>query len=397
MLLMIDNYDASPITSSSISANWARTCGRTATTRYPRRNREAESRADLHVAGAGHAATRWHHARRAARNLPERSRFSAFASAIRQSARHSADRVVRAQKHHARQGRTIETRAGRVRRPAESVQRTRYHSLAIEASRCPDCLEVTAWTTDDGRRSWACVIRSCAVEGVQFHPESILTQHGHELLRISLAAGARHSRVNAKDPIMTITPSEALAAHDRASRDLPRRNGRSDAPDHARRDVAGDGRGDPHRIAREEGDRRRDRRPRRTVMREFATKVSVPDSEHLVDIVGTGGDGSHTFNISTARCSSRRRRARRSAKHGGRSVSSKSGSADVLEALGANIDLKPEQVARAIAETGIGFMFAPNHHPAMKDVAPVRRGNGRAHDVQHPRSADQSGRRAESS
>ena len=109
------------------------------------------------------------------------------------------------------------------------------------------------------------------------------------------------------------------------------------------------------------------------VMREFATKVDVPDRENLLDIVGTGGDAQHTFNISTASMFVAAGAGARVAKHGGRSVSSKSGSADVLEALGANIMLSPQAVAQSIAETGIGFMFAPNHHGAMKHAAPVRR------------------------
>jgi anthranilate phosphoribosyltransferase len=109
------------------------------------------------------------------------------------------------------------------------------------------------------------------------------------------------------------------------------------------------------------------------VMREFSTKVHVADRTHLVDIVGTGGDGSHTFNISTCSMFVAAAAGARVSKHGNRSVSSKSGSADVLEALGANIMLKPDAVARCIDQTGIGFMFAPNHHPAMKNVAPVRK------------------------
>ena len=109
------------------------------------------------------------------------------------------------------------------------------------------------------------------------------------------------------------------------------------------------------------------------VMREFATKVEVADPEHLVDVVGTGGDASHTFNISTASMFVAAGAGARVAKHGNRSVSSKSGSADVLEALGANIMLKPAQVATCIDETGVGFMFAPSHHAAMKHAAPVRR------------------------
>ena len=109
------------------------------------------------------------------------------------------------------------------------------------------------------------------------------------------------------------------------------------------------------------------------VMRELSTKVEVADRENLVDIVGTGGDASHTFNISTAAMFVAAAAGARVAKHGNRSVSSKSGSADVLEALGANIQLSPDAVATCIAETGMGFMFAPNHHAAMKHAAPVRR------------------------
>lgn len=109
------------------------------------------------------------------------------------------------------------------------------------------------------------------------------------------------------------------------------------------------------------------------VMREHATTVAVRDTEHLIDIVGTGGDGSHTFNISTCAMFVAAAAGARTAKHGGRSVSSKSGSADVLEALGVHIDLQSAQIADCIEQVGMGFMFAPNHHPAMKNVAPVRR------------------------
>ncbi len=112
------------------------------------------------------------------------------------------------------------------------------------------------------------------------------------------------------------------------------------------------------------------------VMRELSAKVELPAHEHFVDIVGTGGDGASSFNISTASMFVAAAAGARIAKHGGRSVSSKSGSADVLEALGAVIDLPPVQVAQSMQETGIGFMFAPNHHPAMKVVAPVRKEMG---------------------
>ena len=109
------------------------------------------------------------------------------------------------------------------------------------------------------------------------------------------------------------------------------------------------------------------------VMREFATKVPVNDADGLLDIVGTGGDGAHTFNISTTVMFVAAAAGAKVAKHGGRSVSSQSGSADALEALGAKLDLNPQQVAQCIAQSGIGFMFAPNHHSAMKHAAPVRK------------------------
>jgi anthranilate phosphoribosyltransferase len=112
------------------------------------------------------------------------------------------------------------------------------------------------------------------------------------------------------------------------------------------------------------------------VMRELSTRIEVADNSHFVDIVGTGGDGAHTFNISTASMFVAAAAGAKVAKHGGRSVSSSSGSADVLEALGARIMLSPAQVGDCLAATGIGFMFAPNHHLAMKNVAPVRREMG---------------------
>ncbi len=109
------------------------------------------------------------------------------------------------------------------------------------------------------------------------------------------------------------------------------------------------------------------------VMREFSSKVPVSKRDHLVDTCGTGGDAAHTFNISTASALVAAAAGARVAKHGGRSVSSTCGSADVLEALGVNLNLTPEQVGHSIDEIGIGFMFAPNFHGAMKHAAPVRR------------------------
>lgn len=109
------------------------------------------------------------------------------------------------------------------------------------------------------------------------------------------------------------------------------------------------------------------------VMRELSTKVPLAGIPHLVDTCGTGGDGAHTFNISTAAAFVAAACGAHVAKHGGRSVSSTSGSADVLEALGVNVNLAPEKVAQSVKEIGVGFMFAPNHHSAMKHAAPVRK------------------------
>src|SRR6187399_1325601 len=109
------------------------------------------------------------------------------------------------------------------------------------------------------------------------------------------------------------------------------------------------------------------------VMREFATTVPVKDPAEVIDIVGTGGDAAHTFNVSTTAAFVAAAAGAKVAKHGNRAVSSRSGSADVLEALGANLVLTPEQIATCVEKIGIGFMFAPAHHPAMKHAAPVRK------------------------
>lgn len=109
------------------------------------------------------------------------------------------------------------------------------------------------------------------------------------------------------------------------------------------------------------------------VMRDLATRVHVKDTRHLVDVVGTGGDSANTFNISTACTFVCAAAGARVAKHGNRAVSSRSGSADVMEALGVNINLTPEQIGRCVDEVGIGFMFAPAHHAATRHATPVRR------------------------
>jgi anthranilate phosphoribosyltransferase len=110
-----------------------------------------------------------------------------------------------------------------------------------------------------------------------------------------------------------------------------------------------------------------------TVMRELSTKVEIAQRQHLVDTCGTGGDGIQTFNVSTVSAFVASAAGASVAKHGGRSVSSTCGSADVLEALGVNVNQTPGQVADCVNQLGVGFMFAPNHHSAMKHAAPVRR------------------------
>lgn len=110
-----------------------------------------------------------------------------------------------------------------------------------------------------------------------------------------------------------------------------------------------------------------------TVMRQFAKQVDIQDKTYLVDTCGTGGDGIQTFNVSTLSAIVAASAGVKVAKHGGRSVSSKCGSADVLEALGVNVNLTPEKVASLVNDIGIAFMFAPNFHPAMRFAAPVRK------------------------
>jgi anthranilate phosphoribosyltransferase len=138
----------------------------------------------------------------------------------------------------------------------------------------------------------------------------------------------------------------------------------------------GDDRRHPHRPARQEGDHQRDHRRRHGDARDVDQGRGRAAARHFLDVVGTGGDGANTFNISTTTIFVAAAAGARVAKHGGRGVSSKSGAADVIEALGVNLDLTPQQVAECIEATGIGFMYAPAHHSAMKNVAPVRREMG---------------------
>ena len=267
----------------------------------------------------------------------------------------------------------------------------RYHSLAIERASLPSCLEVTAWT-DDGE-IMGVRHREYDIEGVQFHPESILSEHGHALLKNfprALISCARHGvpsvsscAIIEEGSIMPITPQEALL------RCIEHREIFHDEMLYLFRQIMS-GEMSPTMIAaltmglRVKKETIGEIAAAAQVMREFSTKVPMADTTNLLDIVGTGGDGAHTFNISTASMFVAAAAGARVAKHGGRSVSSSSGSADVLDSLGVNINLQPEQIAQSIAQTGIGFMYAPNHHAAMKHAAPVRKRTGRAHHFQYP-------------
>lgn len=239
---------------------------------------------------------------------------------------------------------------------------TRYHSLAIDRDTLPDCLEVTAWTEDGeimGVRH-----KEFDIEGVQYHPESILSEHGHKQLANFIAKKST-----------AITPQEALM------RCIDHHDLEADEMKMLFRQIM---QGDMNpmligaltvalRVKREATE---EIAAAAEVMREFAVKVDVDNPEKLLDVVGTGGDGAHTFNISTAAMFVAAACGAQVAKHGSRSVSSSSGSADVLEALGINLNQPSDRIAESITQTGIGFMYAPNHHLSMRYAKPVREALG---------------------
>src|SRR5450830_1160524 len=212
-------------------------------------------------------------------------------------------------------------------------------------------------------KSWACATRSSRSRGCSSTPSRSSP---------SMATSCCRTSLNRIEPTMNITPQEALL------RCIEHREIFHDEMLHLFRQIMS-GQVSPTMIAaltmglRVKKETIGEIAAAAQVMREFSTKVPMADTTNLLDIVGTGGDGAHTFNISTTAMFVAAAAGARVAKHGGRSVSSSSGSADVIESLGVNINLKPEQIAQSIAQTGIGFMFAPNHHAAMKHVAPVRK------------------------
>ncbi len=250
---------------------------------------------------------------------------------------------------------------------------TRYHSLILSEP-LPDCLEVCARTAEG--EIMAVRHRSYPVVGVQFHPESILTEHGHYLLRsfleISSAERAAPSSTLVQPLTQATTIREAIAAL---------LDGRSLSEEEAQSVMTQimQGQATPAQIGafltamRIKGETVAELTGCARAMRYSAIHVRPRRQDILVDTCGTGGDGSGTFNISTAAAFVVAGAGQPVAKHGNRSISSRSGSADVMEALGVQLDLTAEQLAACIDEVGIGFLFAPLLHPAMKHAIGPRR------------------------
>jgi anthranilate synthase/phosphoribosyltransferase len=253
---------------------------------------------------------------------------------------------------------------------------TRYHSLIV-AEPLPDCLEVSARTPQG--ELMALRHRSYPAVGVQFHPESFLTEHGHYLLRSFLESDSAPSR----DGMGEVSPSgqmpgavvtvQAAVAKLLQPADLTEQEAES-AMAHIMH-----GQATPAQIGafltalRMKGETVAEITGSARAMRAHAAKLTVTLEGAVLDTAGTGGDGAHTFNISTAAAFVIAGAGRAVAKHGNRAASSQCGSADVLAALGVSLDLTPEQVGRCIEEVGIGFLFAPKFHPAMKHAVGPRR------------------------
>jgi anthranilate synthase/phosphoribosyltransferase len=263
---------------------------------------------------------------------------------------------------------------------------TRYHSLIVEEP-LPPGLEVTA---RDGELGEVMALRHehYPVVGVQFHPESILTEYGHEMLHsfLQIEAGLAEETRPAPEPAseeeITAAPIFVMPIKTAISQVM---DGESLSIEEAEEVMSQimSGEATPAQIGgylmalRMKGESVDEITGSAKAMRRAAVKVrtETPPSE-LVDVVGTGGDGSGTFNISTTAAFVVAGAGQKVAKHGNRAASSKSGSADVLGALGVNLDLTPDQVTRAIDEIGIGFLFAVKHHPAMKHAIGPRREMG---------------------
>ncbi|MCK6539921.1 MAG: anthranilate phosphoribosyltransferase [Anaerolineales bacterium] len=240
----------------------------------------------------------------------------------------------------------------------------RYHSLVVYDPIPPE-LEVTAITPEE--EIMGLKHREHHTYGVQFHPESILTEHGKQILKNFLDLNPAPA---AKGELSMLKPFIAKA--------INRTDLTADEAEQAM-NVIMTGQATQAQIGaylvalRMKGETIAEITGSVRAMRTNAVKVKLSTDESVYDIVGTGGDGAHTFNISTAAAFVLAGTGRKVAKHGNRAASSQCGSADVLSALGVNLDLTAEQVAQAIEQVGIGFMFAPKFHPAMKHAVGPRK------------------------
>ncbi len=247
----------------------------------------------------------------------------------------------------------------------KGFEATRYHSLAIDRNTLPAELEVTAYCEDG--EIMGVKHKQFLTEGVQFHPESILTGQGKNILKnfLEYSYASKADGMLIKNGIQKVIDGEDLNGREAEELMLEVMEGRTTDAQLASFLTA----------LRLKGETVEEVTAFANVMREKAIRIH-PDAENLVDTCGTGGDSSGTFNISTAAAIVTAAAGIHVAKHGNRSISSQSGSADVLESLNVNIDLKPEDVKRCIDEIGIGFLFAPKLHPAMKYAIGPRREMG---------------------
>ncbi len=259
---------------------------------------------------------------------------------------------------------------------------TRYHSLIVEEP-LPDCFNVLA-RGGEAHEVMALRHKEYPVVGVQFHPESILTEYGHEMLHnfLQIEAGLGSEPELAPAPKKAPPPMYVMPIKTAISKVMNEESLTIEESEEVMSQIMG-GEATPAQIGgylmalRMKGETVDEITGSAKAMRRAAVRVNTATpTDELVDVVGTGGDGSGTFNISTTAAFVVAGTGQKVAKHGNRAASSKSGSADVLSALGINLDITPDQIQQAIDEVGIGFMFAVKHHPAMKHAIGPRREMG---------------------
>ena len=254
----------------------------------------------------------------------------------------------------------------------EKIYAARYHSLVVDAKNMPDCLEVLG--TDEAGQIMALKHKEMPVYGIQFHPESILTEMGMRILENFLTDVAGIDIENRKKEIdMTTMNQETLKPF---LAKIVEGNHLTTEESYKAMDCIMSGNATEAQIAsfltglRMNGETPEEITGFAKVMR--AKAAVVPEETEAIDIVGTGGDLANSFNISTTSSFVIAAAGVKVAKHGNRSVSSKSGAADVLESLGAKIGLSPEEGKQCLDDVGVAFLFAQTHHGSMKYAGPVR-------------------------